>query len=402
MGREDSPPPKYDSGSCLIGVILHFGGRFVSKPTADYIGGGDDFSLIEEAWRGTKYGNLLHVYLDGGVEEAIYVEVRNETIDEGVGNEAIDEEDGDEVIYEEDGVRNEDDEVTDGRADVQLSPLRDSDFEDDDEGVEIQGGSVEGGTRKGKGVEVGTDSSEGESGDEDVVCDGDGFDENRISDDKGGEKFPVFNTDVIFNPSFEVGMIFGNRDDFKRDVQSHDIQTKRSISFPKIDKIRVYARCKAEGCNWGINLVKMHEESTFQIREYRSEHTCAPVFKKFISDFQNDPNRKLDGWRKDKMRALGIEMTQQQAYRARAKALELIEGFPAEQYSKLWDYVHELKRSNLNSTIVLDNDEEGRFRGIYVCFEAVRRGFKSGCRPFIGDEEFFYHMWRTRNTIGRN
>ncbi|KAL8463285.1 hypothetical protein ACS0TY_034073 [Phlomoides rotata] len=386
-GREDSPPPKYDSGSCLISVILHFGGRNGFKLLWD------DFALIDEAWRGTKHGNLLHVYLDDGVEEAIDVEVGYETIDEGVGYEAIDVEVGNETINE--GVGNEDDDVTDGRADVQLSPLRESDFEDDDEGVEIQGGSVEGGTSKGKGVEVGTDSSEGESGDEDVVCDGDGFDENRISDDEGGEKFPVFNTDVIFNPSFEVGMIFGNRDDLKRVVQSHAIQTKRSISFPKIDKIRVYARCKAEGCNWGINLLKMHEESTFQIREYRSEHKCAPVFKvcnlkstwlgkKFISDFQNDPNRKLGGWRKDKIRALGIGMTQQQAYRSRTKALELIGGVPAEQYSKLWDYVHELKRSNLNSTIVLDNDEEGRFRGIYVCFEAARRGFKSGCRPFIG------------------
>ncbi|KAL8508027.1 hypothetical protein ACS0TY_018552 [Phlomoides rotata] len=139
----------------------------------------------------------------------------------------------------------------------------------------------------------------------------------------------------------------------------------------------------------------MYDESTFQIREYMSEHTCAPVLKvcnlksswlgkKYISDFQNDPNRKLDGWRKDKMRVLRIELSKKQAYRARAKALELIEGFPAEQYSKIWDYAHEMKTYNLNSTIVLDNNVEGRFRGMHVCFEAVKRGFKRGCRPFIG------------------
>ncbi|KAL8531375.1 hypothetical protein ACS0TY_008114 [Phlomoides rotata] len=167
----------------------------------------------------------------------------------------------------------------------------------------LRGGRVDGGTSKGKGVEEGGDSSEGDSGDEDVVCNGDGFDETRISDDEG--------------------------------VKS----TQYSI-------LMVYVRCKVEGCDWGINLVKMHDESTFQIRQYKSDHTCAPTFnvcnlksswlgKKYISDFQNYLNRKLDCWRKDKMRALGIYITRQQAYRARVEALELIEEFPAEQYLKL-------------------------------------------------------------------
>ncbi|KAL8481504.1 hypothetical protein ACS0TY_027856 [Phlomoides rotata] len=83
------------------------------------------------------------------------------------------------------------------------------------------------------------------------------------------------------------------------------------------------------------------------------------------------------------MKELNINISMQQAYRAKTKALKIIEGFPDEQYYKLWDYAQELRNSNLNSTIILDNDEEGRFRGMYLCFDAVKRGFKSGCRPFI-------------------
>ncbi|KAL8481458.1 hypothetical protein ACS0TY_027822 [Phlomoides rotata] len=190
-------------------------------------------------------------------------------------------------------------------------------------------------------------------------------------------------------------MVLASKDEFRKVVQSHGIHTKRTLHFPKNDKIRIYVRCKGEGCDWGINLVKIKDHATFQIRLYKPSHSCPPIFKvknlkstwlseRYIPDFQNEPKRKVDGWRKRIMKELNVKISRQQAYRAKNIALELIDGRPDEQYSKLWDYARELRNSNLNSTIVLDNDDEGRFRGMYVCFQAVKIGFSSGCRPFIG------------------
>ncbi|KAL8515383.1 hypothetical protein ACS0TY_014184 [Phlomoides rotata] len=190
-------------------------------------------------------------------------------------------------------------------------------------------------------------------------------------------------------------MVFASKDEFRKAVQSHAINTKRTLHFPKNDKIRIYARCRGEGCDWGINLVKIKDEATFQIRLYKPSHRCAPEFKvknvkstwlgeKYIPDFPNEPKRKVDGWRKRVMKELNVKISRQQAYRAKNIALGMIDGRPDEQYSKLWDYAQELRNSNLNSIIVLDNDDEGRFRAMYVCFQAVKIGFASGCRPFIG------------------
>ncbi|KAL8547230.1 hypothetical protein ACS0TY_006810 [Phlomoides rotata] len=305
-GYEDRPPPPYPPDSDQITLVLHYGGLFVAKPTADYIGGDkvvydslsiikdikisnlnrwfeclgilgerkyyvihrngfnvllDEFSLMEECWRSVKSGKI-DVYVEGTVET------------QGSDGGRI-EDDQDDQEFEAKGINVR---VHGSRP---LSPLVDSDFEYDPEN------------------------------------------EKRVMRGK----------------MIRVGMVFGTKDEFRKAVQSHAIQSKRSIHFVKNDKIRVYARCMGDGCNWGINLVKMQNESTFQ-----------------------------------------------QAYRAKTKALEIIEGFPYEQYSKLWDYAQELRNSNLNSTIILDNDEEGRFRGMYLCFDAVKRGFKSGCRPFIGVE----------------
>ncbi|KAL8545875.1 hypothetical protein ACS0TY_005841 [Phlomoides rotata] len=224
---------------------------------------------------------------------------------------------------------------------------------------------------------------------------GDKFDDARISDEEGHDNTVVFNHELIFNPSFELRMIFASKDEFMKAVQSHAIQTRRTLHCPKNDKIRICARCRGGGCDWGINLVKIKGQATFQIRVYNPSHSCPPIFKvknmkntwlgeRFVPDFQNEPKRKVDGWRKRIMKDLNVNISRSHAYMAKNLALGLIDGRPDEQYSKLWDYAQELRNSNLNSTIILDNDEEGRFRGMYVCFQAMKIGFRSGCRPFIG------------------
>ncbi|CAL2236743.1 unnamed protein product [Prunus armeniaca] len=73
-------------------------------------------------------------------------------------------------------------------------------------------------------------------------------------------------------------------------------------------------------------------------------------------------------------------------YRARALAVDIVEGTYSHQYEALWDCCHELKRRNLRTTIVIKSELEGdrpRFERLYICLAACKKGFFDGCRLAI-------------------
>lgn len=93
-----------------------------------------------------------------------------------------------------------------------------------------------------------------------------------------------------------------------------------------------------------------------------------------------------------------VQISRSKAYRAKRRALDMVEGSHKEQYAKLWDYSIELRRSNPGSTIKMDvrgfnvGDVEAEragvrknptFERLYICFGACKRGF-AACRPVIG------------------
>ncbi|KAL0447829.1 UNVERIFIED_CONTAM: hypothetical protein Slati_1910800 [Sesamum latifolium] len=61
--------------------------------------------------------------------------------------------------------------------------------------------------------------------------------------------------------------------------------------------------------------------------------------------------------------------------------LKKLEGSPEHQFTKLWDYAEEVRRTNPGSTVILGiNDENGqnRFEKFYVCLNALKQGFLGG------------------------
>lgn len=245
------------------------------------------------------------------------------------------------------------------------------------------------------------DSSDKDSSEEDadVVHEDIDFDEYKHSDgEKEGPHHPIFNPEVIFEPNFELGMIFGTKIEFKRAVQSHAIKTKRSLKFTKSAPTRMYVFCEDKKCSWNIHLNKMAGEETFQIRQYQPNHICDPSFvvknvksrwlsERFMKKFLVEPKRKVKVFREDAMDEIGCDISKNQAYRAKKMAMEKLEGNPDLQYSKLWDYAEELRSSNPGSTVIVhsEKDENGDFRfdRFYLCLDAVKKGFKI-CRPIIG------------------
>lgn len=71
---------------------------------------------------------------------------------------------------------------------------------------------------------------------------------------------------------------------------------------------------------------------------------------------------------------------------AKRRILEKIEGSFCDDYKKLIGYANALLESNIGSDVslkVLLAEEKRQFLRMYICFDALNEGFKSGLRPFI-------------------
>ena len=82
-------------------------------------------------------------------------------------------------------------------------------------------------------------------------------------------------------------------------------------------------------------------------------------------------------------------VSRQQVYRAKERTLRQIEGIYTEQYSRIWDYCEELRKTNPGTTTKVQcdfNEQLGHpvFQRLYVCLGACKAGFIAGCKPIIG------------------
>ncbi|KAL7615668.1 uncharacterized protein LOC111917421 [Lactuca sativa] len=84
----------------------------------------------------------------------------------------------------------------------------------------------------------------------------------------------------------------------------------------------------------------------------------------------------------------GIHVSIGQYRRAKKYALQLIDDTLVEHYAKLWLYAEEIRRSNPGSIVKLDvnhmPDGKNYFSKFYVCINALKKGWKEGCRKIIG------------------
>jgi len=106
-----------------------------------------------------------------------------------------------------------------------------------------------------------------------------------------------------------------------------------------------------------------------------------------LNDIMNKTKRKR-----------GIKISKTKAYRARSYAIDLVDGSFRDQYRKIYDYAHELRKSNPHSIVRIATQpfqgDEGdienpdrqlfpHFQRIYICLKGCMESFNS-CRSTIG------------------
>jgi len=122
-------------------------------------------------------------------------------------------------------------------------------------------------------------------------------------------------------------------------------------------------------------------------------------------------NRTVEKW--------GLEINLNKAYRARGKAIDVIDGSFREQYTRIYDYTRELMRSNVGSTMRVStmpfqgNEEDvespgavlcPHFQRMYICFKACKDSFFQ-CRTVIGLDGCFlkgYYGGQLLAAVGRD
>ncbi|KAK8639495.1 hypothetical protein V6N13_137871 [Hibiscus sabdariffa] len=221
-------------------------------------------------------------------------------------------------------------------------------------------------------------------------------DESDSDGPRRKQRFSEFNTTVdISDPSFKVGLLFATKQVLREAVKMYSIKNRYSVRLKRNDNRRIQAVCKA-GCPWVLwaSPVDLKEPcGTWQIKSLVVEHRCLKEYKnpnitskfmakQYLDAFNIDPNYSAKSLKQAVFRDYSIYLHLSKCCRAKNLALERLHGNVKEQYRKLYDYLAELRSSNPGTTTILQLNETV-FERLYICMQAMKDGFKAGCRPII-------------------
>ncbi|XP_058784528.1 uncharacterized protein LOC131659338 [Vicia villosa] len=219
-------------------------------------------------------------------------------------------------------------------------------------------------------------------------------------DDEEHEKFPAYKSGEIFK--FQLGMMFNNKEMVRDALKEYAMKMKKNVALQKNDGKRMVVKC-IDGCKFYMRITKRVGNQFWQVASLIDEHTChrTPynrqakttwLAKKFAHILRHSPNMKPVGLIAEAVERWGVKLSHDQAYRAKRRAMDLIQGAGMDQFTHLRRYALELLNSNPNSNVVVQcaNSNEGPvFERIYVCLDACKSGFAKYCRPLIGLDACF-------------
>ncbi|XP_044373549.1 uncharacterized protein [Triticum aestivum] len=201
-------------------------------------------------------------------------------------------------------------------------------------------------------------------------------------------------TDADMNaPKFHLGQVFTSIDQLRKAIREYSCKERLNITFPKNDKTRLGAKCN-DGCPWYLYASYDNRTQSIMIKTFKDEHTCCKKWQvkaftaryiahKYVEKIRADEKITLKGFGSLVQQEWNMKEKRGKLGRARKIAHNIIYGDEIAQYNKLWDYGHELRRSNPGSTFFVELADDGQFQKCYFSFDACKRGFLSACRPVL-------------------
>nr|XP_045090002.1 uncharacterized protein LOC123497499 [Aegilops tauschii subsp. strangulata] len=114
---------------------------------------------------------------------------------------------------------------------------------------------------------------------------------------------------------------------------------------------------------------------------------------------REDIRSPVDALIKKTKTKFAVDVSRSVAYRARRKAVDVVQGDHKQQYLRLRDYLQAVLDTNPGSRCIVTTFEDPenptptpRFKYMFYCLAASKEGFLNGCRPFIGLDGCFIKL----------
>nr|XP_017225113.1 PREDICTED: uncharacterized protein LOC108201329 [Daucus carota subsp. sativus] len=216
---------------------------------------------------------------------------------------------------------------------------------------------------------------------------------------KTKKKFKLYNENKDGPFKFEIGMKFSSMEEFRTAVREYDVRERRALHFITNDNDRVQVGCE-KGCRFYIWCGKLRDAQAVQIKTLLDDHLCTkPYYNnlisvKFLTEKYGDRIRHNPQWKvKDMMETireeLEVEVPRIKCSRVRKAALQGVFDSLKVHYSRVRDFGHELLKNNPQNRVDIrtsrvSDDDVNKFKRMYICYHALKQGWKLGCRPVLG------------------
>ncbi|KAK9177462.1 hypothetical protein WN944_029484 [Citrus x changshan-huyou] len=197
-----------------------------------------------------------------------------------------------------------------------------------------------------------------------------------------------------------VGKLFAEKNEFILQLRKVAFRDKFDFKIARSTTTRFEAHCCSESCKWRIRATRSSNEQNvpWVVRRIDNVHTChnevlvdrrhqvrSWVVGHIIADKYIEDTRIYtpNDIRENMQQEYGVQLTYQQAYRAREVGLEIVRGNPAESYNLLPKYSHVLTKANEGTVTHLERDGDGNFLYYFVALGSSIKGFMQYIRPVI-------------------
>ncbi|XP_075076275.1 uncharacterized protein LOC142162946 [Nicotiana tabacum] len=203
----------------------------------------------------------------------------------------------------------------------------------------------------------------------------------------------------------DKSMRFKDLEEAKKVMNFYAIANSKSLKLRKSDKIRVRYRCVVD-CPFVCLISEDKKGLGFKIKTLKTRHNCEDAFenpraktktlaKYFRSKVQNNLKYKIKDMKLDLKNQFLLNVHNSTLKRAKRMALQQLQGIFLDDYNILKAYTNEIRERNHGSNMVINLSKDAmakgkrRFLRMYICFNAMKLGFKEGLRPVIGLDRTF-------------
>jgi len=196
-------------------------------------------------------------------------------------------------------------------------------------------------------------------------------------------------------------MTFKDIAEARRYISLHSLANGYNLTTKKSDRKRLRVVCR-DKCNFVCLISGEKHVAGVRVKTLKGEHnkcndpcgnykvSATTIAFYFKEKLQANPKYKIKEMRVDMKTAFNINAHFEKCKRAKRMILEDMEGSFCDDYKKIVGYANALKKSNPGTDVVLKvsrnalEDGKRKFSRMYICFDALKSGFKNGLRPFIG------------------